>query len=85
MYIILVYDLKSKRTNKMHKKCSQYLHWKQNSVFEGEITKSKYKKLKNWINNYVEDDETVLIYSIRTKDALNIDMIGEDKDTKTIL
>ncbi len=45
MYVIAVYDVESKRTTKMLKLCRQYLHWVQNSVFEGEITEVKLKEL----------------------------------------
>ncbi len=45
MYVIAVYDVESKRTAKMLKLCRQYLHWIQNSVFEGEITEVKLKEL----------------------------------------
>ena len=46
MYIILVYDVGEKRVAKALKTCRKYLTWVQNSVFEGEITDAKYKKLK---------------------------------------
>lgn len=85
MYAIIVYDLTSNRTVKMHKKCSKYLHWKQNSVFEGKISKSNYKTLKQWAESYVKNEETILIYTFRTKEAVNIDRLGQDKDTDTIL
>ena len=45
MYVIAVYDVKAHRTSKMLKLCRQYLHWIQNSVFEGEITELKLKEL----------------------------------------
>lgn len=37
MYVIAVYDVASERTGKMLRLCREYLHWVQNSVFEGEI------------------------------------------------
>jgi CRISPR-associated endonuclease Cas2 len=44
-YVILVYDIEEKRVGKMLKLCRQYLNWIQNSVFEGELTDVKLKKL----------------------------------------
>ncbi|MDX1905292.1 MAG: CRISPR-associated endonuclease Cas2, partial [Thermonemataceae bacterium] len=43
MYVILIYDCGEKRVTKMLKLCRQYLHWIQNSVFEGEISEVKLK------------------------------------------
>ena len=43
--MILVYDFGEKRVGKMLKLCRRYLHWIQNSVFEGEISEVKLKEL----------------------------------------
>ncbi len=40
MFVILVYDFEQKRVAKALKIARKYLYWVQNSVFEGEITKS---------------------------------------------
>ena len=45
MYIIAVYDVASERTPKMLKLCRKYLHWIQNSVFEGELSPLQVKEL----------------------------------------
>ena len=37
MYIIIVYDINTKRVNKVKSLLRMYLNWIQNSVFEGEI------------------------------------------------
>lgn len=85
MYVILVYDLKADRTDKIHKKCSQYLTWKQNSLFEGELTKAQYSELSSWINEYVGDSESVIIYTLRTEDAVNKNVFGDEPQDSTIL
>ena len=38
MFVIMVYDVGKKRVAKVLKKSRKYLHWVQNSVFEGEIS-----------------------------------------------
>ena len=38
MYIILVYDVYEARVGKVNKYLKKYLLWRQNSVFEGEIS-----------------------------------------------
>ena len=47
MYVIAVYDVSAERTVKMLKLCRKYLHWIQNSVFEGELSELQLKK--SWI------------------------------------
>ncbi|NJC25695.1 CRISPR-associated endonuclease Cas2 [Neolewinella antarctica] len=46
MYVIAVYDVASERTGKMLRLCRQYLHWIQNSVFEGELSAVRLKELE---------------------------------------
>ncbi|WP_101494345.1 CRISPR-associated endonuclease Cas2 [Sulfobacillus thermosulfidooxidans] len=45
MFVILVYDAGVKRDPKILKTCRKYLNWIQNSVFEGELTEGKLKKI----------------------------------------
>ena len=47
MYVIAVYDVASERTGKMLKLCRQYLHWIQNSVFEGELSAVQLHELQH--------------------------------------
>lgn len=79
MTIILVYDLKS-NTQKMNKLCKQYLNWVQESVFEGELTESKYKKLVTSIKKIKEDDDSILIYKIKSSIFVNKEIIGVEKN-----
>ena len=62
MYVIITYDINQKRVAKIHKLLKQYLIWIQNSVFEGEISESKLKKLKKDINKIIKKEEDSVIY-----------------------
>lgn len=46
MYVVLTYDVNEKRVQKAMKVCRKYLVHVQKSVFEGNITEAKLKKLK---------------------------------------
>ena len=46
MFVIMVYNVGEKRVSKVLKKSRKYLYWVQNSVFEGDISPAKLKKLK---------------------------------------
>jgi CRISPR-associated protein Cas2 len=85
MFVILVYDMRSARTQKIHKECSKYLLWKQNSVFEGEITEAQLRELRNWINGFVTNEETVIIYEFRSESAFTKHTYGEEETANDFL
>ena len=63
MFVIVTYDANVKRNNKVLKICRKYLVHCQKSVFEGNITEAKLRKLKAEIKNIIRPDEdSVMIY-----------------------
>ncbi len=80
MFIILVYDFNVKRVGKALKICRKYLHWVQNSVFEGEITKANLVKLKSELKNIMDEEEdSVIIYIFRSRLYTSREEIGLKK------
>ncbi|OUM88221.1 MAG: CRISPR-associated endonuclease Cas2 [Bacillus thermozeamaize] len=80
MFVILVYDVNVKRTAKVLKKCREYLTWVQNSVFEGEISKANLYKLKSELRRLIDEDEdSVIIYILRTTRYSERQIIGLEK------
>ena len=68
MYIIIVYDVNVDRLNKVNKFLKAYLHWQQNSVFEGKVTKSQYNEIIDKLNKLTDEDEdSVIIYKFPYK------------------
>ncbi len=61
MYVILVYDINQKRVGKALKICRKYLTHIQKTVFEGNITESRLKALKEELKLlvYIRMDEKV--------------------------
>ena len=87
MYVLLVYDVEEKRVARALKTCRAYLHWVQNSVFEGEITEGKLKellvKLKKVTN---QKKDSILIYKFSSESAFEKQIIGQEKaPTDTII
>lgn len=80
MYVILVYDINQKRVNKMLKLCRRYLHWIQNSVFEGEITEVKLKELLSEANVIMEDADSLIIFKSRDNRWLEKQVHGNEKN-----
>lgn len=65
MYVIIVYDINTKRVNKVKSLLRQYLNWIQNSVFEGEIKQTQFKELKTRLNEIIKKDkDSVIIYQM---------------------
>ena len=87
MYLILVYDISTetkegrKRLPKVMKKCREYLHHTQKSVFEGEISEAKFLALKTAISRIIKDSEDyVVFYKLDNKHSLDRENIGKDFD-----
>ncbi|TCW61803.1 CRISPR-associated endonuclease Cas2 [Treponema sp. J25] len=87
MYVILVYDISTetkegrKRLPKVMKKCREYLHHTQKSVFEGEITEANFTALKTSIERIINDKEDyVVFYRLDNKNNLRRENIGLDFD-----
>ncbi len=68
MYLVIVYDINVERVNKVHKFLKSFLHWQQNSVFEGKVTKSQYNEIISTLKELVDEDEdSVIIYKFPQK------------------
>ncbi len=80
MFVIMVYDVNVKRVAKALKISRKYLHWVQNSVFEGEITQAKFVKLKNELKDLInEEEDSVIFYILRTTSYTKREIIGLEK------
>lgn len=80
MFVILVYDFGEKRVGKALKICRKYLHWVQNSVFEGEVSQANLVKLKKELALLVEPDEdSVILYTFRSQKYSKREIMGLEK------
>lgn len=80
MYLVVVYDVNIERVNKVHKYLKSYLHWQQNSVFEGKISKSQYNKILAELKNLVDEEEdSIIVYKFPYK-YLDKMVVGIEKN-----
>ena len=79
MYVIAVYDVNQKRVAKMLKLCRRYLHWIQNSVFEGEISEVKLKELKSLAAGIMLGNDSFIIFKSREKEWMEKEIVGKEK------
>lgn len=83
MFVILAYDISSKRGSKVMKICKKYLHHVQKSVFEGVITEAKLRDLQQELEKCIRmDQDTICVYqlsSLRFASKMQIGVVnGED-------
>lgn len=82
MYVILVYDVGSERVGKMLKLCRRYLHWIQNSVFEGEISELKLKELLHNARQLMDEQhDSLILFTSRNERWLDKQIIGVERNT----
>jgi CRISPR-associated protein Cas2 len=82
MYVILVYDIGEKRVGKMLKLCRRYLHWIQNSVFEGETSEVKLKELLANAYEFIdEESDSIIIFKNTDKKWLDKQIVGKERNS----
>ena len=82
MYVILVYDVKQQRVGRMLKLCRRYLHWIQNSVFEGEISEVKLAELLAKARGVLDEEEdSVILFKSRTQQWLEKQVVGRERSS----
>lgn len=81
MFVIITYDIKIERINRIRKLLKMYLTWTQNSVFEGEITESKLQECLSIINaNIDKKKDSIYVYRVKNSKNIKKDVIGEEKN-----
>ncbi|CAN5466124.1 CRISPR-associated endonuclease Cas2 [soil metagenome] len=82
MYVLIVYDVGVERVTKVHKCLKRFLHWRQNSVFEGELTDAQIESVKNDLHKIINNEtDSVLIYIARDAKWLKRESLGQEKNT----
>ena len=80
MYVIIAYDVKEERVAKIYHYLRRYMDWVQNSVFEGELTESQFKRIKHDLKKIInEEEDSVRFYILRTKELLKTETMGVEK------
>lgn len=79
LFVIVTYDVGEKRVGKVCKKLREYLDWTQNSVFEGEITKSKLAKCLNELDQILSSEDSLYLYKVENPNHIKKEVIGQDR------
>ncbi len=80
MYVIMVYDVNTKRVAKVLKIGRRYLSWVQNSVMEGNLTKAQFRRLKEEVGQAINTKkDSVLFYTLRSESDVRRESLGVQK------
>ena len=86
MYVILSYDVNTKRVAKVMKACRRYLPHMHESVFEGKITEKKLEELKSLLGSIVDPEyDSICIYKFPTTKYARKEEIGIAKGKSNII
>jgi len=85
MYVVVVYDVHVDKVQRVNKFLKRYLFWVQNSVFEGEVSESQLRSIIRWLEENVGEDESVVIYVLRSsKYVKRIHLGARDEPSRII-
>lgn len=80
-YLIVTYDIKEERVNRVRKVLKKYFMWVQNSVFEGEITLGKLEQCRRELLEIIEEQEdSIYFYSLENRLNYRKTVLGVEKD-----
>ena len=80
MYVVIVYDVEQSRVAKVCQYLRRWLHWVQNSAFEGELTESQLERIKADLRDLVDlDHDSVYIYRLPDRNLVQREVIGQEK------
>ena len=86
MYVIIVYDVSVERVSKVCQFLREYLNWIQNSVFEGELTKSELKQIEMRLRDIInENEDSIVIYILPSEKPLQKKYIGVRKTEPAVV
>ncbi|MCX8112398.1 MAG: CRISPR-associated endonuclease Cas2 [Bacteroidia bacterium] len=80
MYIVLTYDVAQERVAKVCRYLRRYLHWVQNSVFEGEITEGRYAELLAGLRKIIRSDyDSIYIFHWPAAHLVQKTSLGQER------
>ena len=90
MYLVLIYDIQlndkegTKVLRRVFKTCKKYLVHIQNSVFEGELSKSQLLMLKGELAQYLRKDrDSCIIFKARNDIWMEKEYLTNDENKNT--
>ncbi|MCS6815798.1 MAG: CRISPR-associated endonuclease Cas2 [Blastocatellia bacterium] len=87
MYVVLVYDVEQERVGKVCQFLRRYLHWVQNSAFEGELSEAQLERVKLGLKGLIDEErDSIYLYILRDARWMRKEVIGRIKgDTESVI
>lgn len=80
LYVVIVYDVDVARVPKVCKFLRRYLHWVQNSVFEGELRESQLEEVRAALRELIDPtSDSVYIYRVRDAKWIDKEILGQER------
>ena len=80
-YAFVFYDVGEKRVQKVFKVCKKYLSHFQKSVFRGEMTPSKFIRLRSELDKVIDESEDfVCIIKLMNDNVFGEEVLGNGKN-----
>ena len=77
MFVLIVYDTEADNCVKLHKCLKKYLNWNQNSVFEGNVTRAQYVKIRDILEVQRAPKSHIVLYSMENEKLLTREELGD--------
>lgn len=77
MFVVVSYDIsEDKRRTKIHNILKSYGQWMQYSLFECNLTKTEYAKLRSRLNRLIKSDDSIRFYFLCSCCQGKVERIG---------
>lgn len=80
MFVVFIYDVSGNRTSIFRKIGRRYLKHVQNSVLFGNLTPSKFIKMKSEISSNVEFGDNIQLISSQNRNNIEVEIIERKSD-----
>lgn len=77
MFVIACYDVPAHRTERYRKLLARYLHWKQQSVFMGDLSETLYKRMRYEIRQMLQESDRLAFVTTANRHNMAIEMVEE--------
>jgi len=80
MQVIVVYDVPADRTHVYRKLLRRRLEHLQYSVFFGELTEGQVTKMKNEIEEKLQEDDSIIVFESQNPSSFGYDTFGDTEE-----
>ena len=86
MFVLIVYDIAEERITRVHNFLKTYLHWIQNSVFEGHITDAQLDAIKTGLKGLIDVEyDAIYLFQIKNPRHVKKEIMGIERGDSSII